>query len=172
MRLNYLFLLVIAVVLGGCASSPSRLIQFATESGAVQYFFPMMDWEGNPDGIGATVDVTYRDEPGARAVCNITFSYTGKDSDGKAPSVPASIVFTGDGIAYPLLESKPLFINAEKKQTRITSFLEGRDFLALLRAQSLVLQSLIDETEYQYTPSKDFIKYRDLFLSSAILSSE
>jgi hypothetical protein len=170
MSLRCLFLLIIAAVLGGCASSP-ELVRFAAESGATQYFFPMMDWEGKPAGVGATVDVTYRNEADAQAVCNITFTYT-KGNDGKAPPLPGSPAFNADGVDYPLLDTKPLFTNPEKKQTRITSFLAGRDFLTLLRAESLTLRAVVDGTEYRYTPSKDFIKYRDLFLTGAVLPVE
>jgi hypothetical protein len=159
--------LALAVLLlpGACASRPPSLITFPTESGAVQYFFPMKEWEGRKNDIKAIADITYRHEPGALAVCNFSFSFTGK-TGGEVPPLPREVFFTGDGIRYPLSGIDTLFSNPQNRQIRVTSLLGGEDLLAVLRSHSIELGALFDETEYRYLPPKDFLSYRDLFLAA------
>lgn len=159
------FVLFVLPILGACASSTPSLITFASESGAVQYFFPMREWEGEEKGIKAVADITYRYEAGAVAVCNFSFIYPGK-AGGKAPPLPQEVSFTGDGVEYSLSGIKPLFSDPGKGLIRITALLGGEDLLALLGAQAIGLRARFDGTEYRYYPPKDFLRYRDLFLAA------
>ena len=148
-------------LLCGCASSTPSLITFATESGAIQYFFPMTEWEGaKKSAIGAVCDITCRYEEGAVGIYNISFTWKGKDAS-MAPPLPSALYLTGDGTRYPLRDIALLFSSVEKRTTRITSAIDGADLLAVLRAASVTLTALIDGTEYHYTPSDRFLSYRD-----------
>ncbi|MDR2185528.1 MAG: hypothetical protein LBO80_07690 [Treponema sp.] len=149
-------------VLAACTSSP-ELITFSVEGGGTQYFFPMMEWKGDKD-INAVVDITYRNTAGARPVCNISFIYPEKGKSG-TPALPGAAYFTADGVKYPLSEIKVMLSDPAKKQTRITSIIEG-SFTSFIRSEDIVLQVSIDGTEYAYVPGKDFIKYRDVFLAA------
>jgi hypothetical protein len=158
--------LALFLVLTACSSTP-KLITFAVEGGGTQYFFPMMEWEGNGD-MGAVVDITYRNTAGSRAVCNISFTYPEKGKSG-APALPSAPCFTADGVDYPLSEIKALFSDPAKKQTRITSTMEG-SFASFIRSEAVVLKLTVDGTEYAYVPGKDFIKYRNVFLAAVLVS--
>jgi hypothetical protein len=167
MRTNPIKIVIfaLAALLCGCASSNPSLVTFATESGATQYFFPMMEWKGEKTNtVSAVCDVTYRYEPGAQGVCNITFAYT-KGKNPAVPPLPSALSLIGGGISYDIRDISLLFSNVEKKQTRITAVINGDDFLAALRSDSLTLTALIDGTEYRYTPSGKFLSYRDKFLA-------
>ncbi|MDR1277123.1 MAG: hypothetical protein LBK02_00060 [Treponema sp.] len=153
------------LLLGACTSSAPSLITFATESGATQYFFPMMEWEIGKNSVSAICDITYRHEPGSGAVCNISFTAAGK-TDISPPALPSVLYFTADGIPYAVRDISLLFHNVEHQQTRITSILDGDDLLAVLRSASITLNALIDGKEYQYTPPKRFLLYRDKFLEN------
>jgi hypothetical protein len=159
--------LILFLMLSACNSTP-KLITFAVEGGT-QYFFPMMEWKGNGD-IGAVVDITYRNIAGSRPVCNISLMYPEKGKSG-IPALPGSAYFTADGVQYPLSEIKALFSDPAKKQTRITSSMEG-SFASFIRSESFVLKVTIDGTEYAYVPGGDFIKYRDAFLAAVDLVLE
>jgi hypothetical protein len=152
-----------AALLCACVSSPPRLITFAAESGATQYFFPMMEWKGDKKDIGAVCDITYRYEPGAQAVCNFSFTYTAKNAE-KAPSLPSALFFTGDGVEYSLSGIEALFSDLQKRQVRVTSLLEGGELLAVLRSSSIELRAVFDGVEYRYYPPKQFLAYRGEFL--------
>ncbi|MDR1099286.1 MAG: hypothetical protein LBL28_02280 [Treponema sp.] len=153
----------IAVLLCACTSAPPSLIVFATESGATQYFFPMMEWKGDKKDIGAVCDITYRYEPGSNAVCNFSFTYTAKNA-AEAPPLPSALSFTGDGVKYSLSGIDALFSDPAKKQIRVTSLLEGDNLPVILRSQSIELNVVFDGTEYRYYPSKRFLAYRGEFL--------
>lgn len=156
----------VLLLLGACASQHPSLITFPTGSGAIQYFFPMKEWDGRKNSINAIADITYRHEPGAFAICNFSFSRAGKKAGEGAPSLPQEVSFTGDGLEYPLSGIKILFSNLEQRQIRITALLEGEKLLALLGAQSIELSALFDGVEYRYYPPRDFLSYRDLFLTA------
>jgi hypothetical protein len=156
------FVLFVLPILGACGSSAPSLITFASESGAVQYFFPMKEW-GEEKGIKAVADITYRYEAGSVAVCNFSFIYTPK-AGGKAPPLPTEVSFIGDGVEYSLSGIKSLFSDPGKGQIRITALLGGEDLLAVLRSQSIGLSARFEGTEYRYYPPKDFLRYRDQFL--------
>jgi hypothetical protein len=165
MRLHtILFVVLFAVWLGGCASSPPSLVTFATESGAIQYFFPMTEWKGEKGGPGAVCDITCRYEEGAVGAWNISFVYAGK-ADRAAPPLPSALYLTGDGTECPLRDIGLLFSNAEKGTTRITSSVDGAGLLAVLRSASITLTAVVDGTEYRYAPSKEFLSYRDRVLA-------
>lgn len=151
------------VLLCACTSAPPSLIVFATESGATQYFFPMMEWEGDKKDIAAVCDITYRYEPGSTGVCNFSFTYTAKNAV-EAPPLPSALSFTGDGVRYSLSGIDALFSDPSKKQIRVTSLLEGGSLPVILRSQSIELNAVFDGTEYRYYPSKRFLAYRDEFL--------
>jgi hypothetical protein len=125
----------------------------------------MREWEGRKNDIKAIADITYRHEPGTLAICNFSFGYTGKAGEG-APPLPREIFFYGDGIRYSLSGIDTFFSNPQNKQIRVTSLLEGEDLLAVLRSQSIELGALFNETEYRYYPPKDFLSYRDAFLTA------
>jgi hypothetical protein len=158
--------IIIFTLLCGCASSKASLITFATESGAIQYFFPMTEWEGaKKAGVDAVCDITCRYEEGAVGIYNISFTYTGKNTGPAAPPLPSDLYLTGDGNRYPLRDVDLLFSNAEKRTTRITSAIDGVDLLAVLHSASITLGAVIDGTEYQYAPSDRFLTYRDKVLA-------
>jgi hypothetical protein len=163
--LKFSCLLAVFFVLGGCATRTPNLVTFAAGGGVTQYFFPMMEWKGYKKEIGAVCDITYRYQRGSQGTCNISFSYTAKADKGKVPSVPAALSLDGDGVAYPLSDIERLFANTENSTTRITSRITGEDFLSLLRSQSITLIAVIDGTEYRFSPPKQFLKYRDKFLT-------
>jgi hypothetical protein len=125
----------------------------------------MMEWKGDKKEIGAVCDITYRYQRGSQGVYNISFNYTGKTDKGKVPSVPAALSLDGDGTAYPLSDIERLFANTENSTTRISSRIKGDDFLSLIRARSITLIAAIDGTEYRFTPPKQFLEYRDKFLT-------
>ncbi|MDR1375042.1 MAG: hypothetical protein LBJ24_08735 [Treponema sp.] len=155
--------LALFFALAACRSTPS-LITFAVEGGT-QYFFPMMAWNGDGD-IDAVVDITCRNIAGSPPTCNISFMYPKKGKSG-TPALPGSVYFTADGVTYPLSEIKILLSDPAKKQTRITSVMEG-SFASFIRSETIVLKAVIGGTEYAYVPGKDFIKYRNAFLEAAV----
>jgi hypothetical protein len=167
--LKFSRLLAVFFIFTGCATKTPSLITFAAEGGVTQYFFPMMEWKGDKKEIGAVCDVTYRYQSGSQGIYNISFSYTAKENEGKAPSVPASVSLDGDGTVYPLSGIETLFSNPERSTTRISSRIKGEDFLSLLRSQSLTLTASIDGAEYRFTPPKNFFEYRDKFLADIAL---
>jgi hypothetical protein len=61
-----------------------------------------------------------------------------------------------------------LKVKVTKKQTRITSNIEG-SFASFIRSEAIVLHVNIDGTEYAYVPDKDFIQYRDAFLAAVLV---
>jgi hypothetical protein len=124
----------------------------------------MREWKGAVDDISAVCDITYRHEAGSRAVCNFSFTYTGKVGE-RVPPLPQEVSFVGDEVKYSLSDIDTLFLNPQDKQIRVTTTLGGEDLLAVLRSQSIELSALFDGTEYRYTPPKDFISYRDVFLA-------
>jgi hypothetical protein len=150
---------------GACATKTPSLITFPTESGATQYFFPMMEWKADQKDIGAVCDITYRYESGSQGIYNISFSYTAKSNKGKVPSMPSALSLEGDGTSYALLNIGKLFSNPETSTTRTTSPVEGEDLLAILRSASIALIAVIDGTQYRFTPPKQFLEYRDKFLA-------
>jgi hypothetical protein len=156
--------LALFLFLGACASSGPSLISFATESGAVQYFFPMREWKGDSGHISAVSDITYRHEAETSAICNFSFAYTGKTGE-SVPPLPSEIFFAGDGARYPLSGIAALFSDPQNQQIRVTALLEGENLLAVLRSQTIELYAVFDDTEYRYTPSKDFLSYRDALLA-------
>jgi hypothetical protein len=165
MRIQKIVIVIVVLFSFGCASAPPSLLTFATESGATQYFFPMMEWNGEKGHpFGAVCDITYRHEEGAQAVFNLSFTYTARTGAG-TPPLPQAMYLTGDLARYALHDIGLLFADAAKRQTRVTSFVEGADLLAALRSASITLVALIDGTEYQYTPSKQFLSYREKFLA-------
>jgi hypothetical protein len=163
-------LLAPILFLGACSSSPSSLFIYPAPGGGIQYFFPMMEWQGDSKdmgaaihAIGATCDITYPYGPGSQGIYNISFTYISKADTGKIPSVPSAITVTGDGVDYALTNIEILF--SEGGRTRITSKIDGDDLFTLLKAQSISLTAVLDETEYRFTPPKAFFSYRDEFLT-------
>jgi hypothetical protein len=121
----------------------------------------MKEWKGDRKDIGATCDITYRYEPGFPGVYNITFTYTSKANTGKVPPVPSALTLTGDGVNYTLNNIETLFIDSEKRQTRITSQIDGDDLFNLLNSRSIGLTAVLGGTEYRFTPPGEFLAYRD-----------
>ena len=157
-----IIVLALGLLVSACASAP-KLVRFPTESGAILYFFPMMEWKAEKGDIKAIVDISYRHENGGEAVCNISFANVSKS--GTTPSIPARIIFSGDGQNYPLSNINELFVDAAKKLRRITSTTEGDNIIPLVKSRFIFLTASIDGTEYHFTPPGNFIKYRNLFLS-------
>jgi hypothetical protein len=165
-----IFFTFFVLSLSACASAPPELFTFPTPTGGIQYYFPMMEWQGDSKdisaaihAIGATCDITYRHEPGLDGRCNITFTYISEASQGKIPPVPSALTLSGDGVDYTLTNIEMLF--SERNQIRITSQIDGDGLFALLKAQSISLTAALDGAEYRFTPPKVFFSYRDEFLA-------
>jgi hypothetical protein len=140
-------------------------MRFPTETGATQYFFPGTEWKGSK-GIGVTCDITYRYEPDASAIYNITFFYPGNANKGSVPSLPSSIVLSGDGVSAAFSDMEILFSNAERKQLRVTSLVSGEALISVLKSPSITLTAVIGGSEYTYSPPKEFLSYRDEFFTA------
>jgi hypothetical protein len=162
---GFLCLVAFFLVFTACATRTPSLVTFAAEGGVTQYFFPMMEWQGDTKEIGAVCDITYRYHSGSQGIYTISFRYTAKDAKGKVPPMPAALSLEGDGTAYPLSSIERLFANTETSTTRITSQIEGEDLLSVLRSQSITLSALIEGVEYRFSPPKQFLGYRDKFLT-------
>jgi hypothetical protein len=163
--LKFLCLPVLFFVFSACATKTPSLISFVAEGGITQYFFPMMEWQGGKKEIGAVCDITYRYQRGSQGVYNISFRYTAKEAKGKVPSVPTALSLEGDGTVYPLSGIEKFYANTETGVTRISSRIEGEDLLSVLRSQSITLIAAIDGVEYRFSPPKQFLEYRDKFLT-------
>jgi hypothetical protein len=153
---KYSILLLMCLAFASCASSKGGITFFTLPSGASQMFLQPVDWRTN--GGKVSVDITYRNEKNAAAICNIS-----AETAGKTPSMVKEASFTGDGAVWPLQGIKLLFF--EKNTVRITSTLPSKDFRALLKARnsSLVI-TFTDGKTITCRPPHSFRKNKETML--------
>jgi hypothetical protein len=163
-RYRYFILLLVCLTFASCASSKGGITFFTLPSGASQMFLQPVDWRTNHGKV--TVDITYRNEKDAAAICNIS-----AETAGKTPSMVKEARFIGDGAVWPLQGIKLLFF--EKNTVRITSTLPSKDFRALLAAgnSSLVI-TFTDGKSITCRPPHSFRKNKETMLFNITYSED
>jgi hypothetical protein len=136
---------------GGCAAGP-EVKMFIAEGGAVQYFIPPTGWKpAAGDGIGARLDITYRDAAEFEAIVNISF--TGKE---RTPHQVSFAALYGDGAMLPLKNIRVIYLKPGAKELRISAAMSRDHLLPALAASVVTLGAVIDGNEYRFAAPKEF----------------
>jgi hypothetical protein len=162
-KIVYMFILLLIPLVSGCVTAPSTddgiWVAGLSES-LTRYYIPATTWQAKTNrSVSCRLDITYIDEPGRPAVCNISFF--NKSAIPKEVTLPS---FTADGRVYPLDEINVMFVRAEYNELRITSVIKINELLNLFQSDKILLKAVIDSVEYTFEPDKRFMRYREQFL--------
>ncbi|MDR1420149.1 MAG: hypothetical protein LBI86_07240 [Treponema sp.] len=97
------------------------------------------------------VDVTYSDDPESPAIFNMSLV--------QRREIPRGVgsAFISDGVSsFPLEAVSVFLVNPQDKLLRITSNIDGDNFITLLDAKNIVLTFTLDGREFQATPPRKF----------------
>jgi len=162
-KIVYVFILLLIPLVSGCVTAPSAddgiWVAGLSES-LTRYYIPATTWQAKTDrSVSCRLDITYIDEPGRPAVCNISFF--NKNAVPKEVTLPS---FMADGRVYPLEDVSIMFVRAEYNELRITSVIKIDELLNLFQSDKISLKAVIDSVEYIFEPDKKFMGYRGQFL--------
>jgi hypothetical protein len=153
-----LFLFVPFFILS-CASTQPQIRKYALTSDTDMYFLPASTWTGN--AISLIIDFNFKTNANIETICNININ-----QEGKLPSGLSSILFNADSVDYPLHAIKVLSVDSRSNTVRITSNLSHDDFLAIMKSKNIFLQTVINETKYECTPTDEFLTLQSEFQNS------
>jgi hypothetical protein len=163
-KIVYVFIFFSILPVSACVTVPStddEIWVAGISESLTRYYIPATTWPEKADrSVSCRLDMTYIDEPGKPAVCNISFF--NKNTVPKEVALPSFMA--DDGGIYILNDVSIMFIRSEYKELRITSTIEINELRNLFQSGKILLKAVIDSVEYTFEPDKKFMRYRRQFL--------
>jgi hypothetical protein len=152
-------LILLLIIFAGCSSTPQSIRVYHTGENTKMFFLPPVKWEAKND-VTLVIDFTFREPNNMNTLCNISIS-----QKNQTPKGISSIVFYGDGTAYPVSGMKGLFVKTKENLLRLTSSMPPDQFLAFIKSENCSVTITMDNAGYECFPSQEFYRLKDEFLS-------